>query len=225
MGKIVIYHGSTNIIEKPSLSLGRRNNDYGPGYYCTYNLEMAKEWACKQNSDGFVNEYEIDISELKALDLLDGKHTVLNWIALLLNNRIFPINDELGSVAKQFILDNYLINVSDYDIVCGYRADDSYFSYAQSFVHNGMPLRSLTDALKLGDLGTQFVLVSEKAFARIKFVRSIKVNRNEYYPKFINRDLSARTSYKENIKNAKALKDDVFIIDIMRGEDFNDPRL
>lgn len=225
MEKIVVYHGSTEIVEKPSLLQARKNNDYGPGFYCTYDMEMAKEWACKNNSDGFVNKYEIDIDDLKVLNLLDGKHSVLNWIALLLKNRIFPINDEIASLAKQFIIDNYLIDIDGYDIVIGYRADDSYFSYAQSFVHNGLPVRLLANALKLGDLGTQFVLVSKKAFAKIEFVESIRVNKNEYYPKFISRDINARTSYQDKIKKAKSLKDDVFIIDIMRGGATDDSRL
>ena len=225
MNKAVLYHGSRYIIEKPSLELAKRNNDYGPGFYCTYQEEMAKEWACKQNSDGYVNKYEMNLEGLNVLDLLDGNHTVLNWMALLLKNRIFPINDEVALQARDYIISNYLIDISKYDIVIGYRADDSYFSYAQSFVHNGMPVRALNEALKLGNLGEQFVLVSTKAFDRIKFVDYIKVDKNIYYPKFINRDLSARTSYQENIKNVGSIRDDIFVIDIMRGGKKYDTRI
>ena len=57
MGKIKLLHGSDHIIEKPDLLLGKTNNDYGRGFYCTQELSMAMEWACKKNSDGFVLKY------------------------------------------------------------------------------------------------------------------------------------------------------------------------
>ncbi|MFR5760669.1 MAG: DUF3990 domain-containing protein [Oscillospiraceae bacterium] len=51
---------------------------------------MAKEWACKNQKDGFVNRYELDTDGLRILNLSDGNHTVLNWIAILLKNRDPP---------------------------------------------------------------------------------------------------------------------------------------
>ena len=38
-----LYHGSSNIIEKPLFGYGKAYNDYGLGFYCTESLEMAKE--------------------------------------------------------------------------------------------------------------------------------------------------------------------------------------
>lgn len=39
-----IYHGSDHIIEKPKFGYGKPYNDYGIGFYCTQNPNMAKEW-------------------------------------------------------------------------------------------------------------------------------------------------------------------------------------
>ena len=39
-----LYHGSSDIIEKPVYGYGKPYNDYGLGFYCTDSLEMAKEW-------------------------------------------------------------------------------------------------------------------------------------------------------------------------------------
>ena len=47
MEKLILLHGSDHKIEKPEYSLGKLTNDYGKGFYCTEDLEMAKEWACK----------------------------------------------------------------------------------------------------------------------------------------------------------------------------------
>ena len=226
MATITLFHGSDHVIKKPELSKGKENNDYGKGFYCTLIKEMAKEWACKQNTDGFVNEYKFRDDGLKVLNLLDGNHTVLNWIAILLKHRIFTINDAIASDAKKYLIEHFYIDVSKYDVVIGYRADDSYFSYAQSFVHNALPLKSLSYALTLGKLGTQIVLVSEKVFERLEFVEGECVFRKMYYPRFISRDMKAREDYQKEVKNSNNYKNDIFVMDIIREEiSSDDPRI
>lgn len=226
MAIIKLLHGTDHIIKTPQLSLGKEHNDYGRGFYCTEMPEMAKEWACKENKDGFVNEYDFNADGLNVLNLLDGDHTVLNWIALLLKNRIFTLQDEIAIDARNYIIEHYSVDLSGYDVVIGYRADDSYFSYAQSFVSNALPLRSLNQALKLGKLGAQTVLISENAFKQIKFVNAEPVDKEEYYPKFIARDSTARTAYQREIKKSRTYKNDVFVMDILREEMKNDdPRI
>ena len=38
-----IYHGSKDIIKQPEYGKGKPHNDYGLGFYCTEDIEMAKE--------------------------------------------------------------------------------------------------------------------------------------------------------------------------------------
>ena len=109
-------------------------------------------------------------------------------------------------------------DLKEYDIVIGYRADDSYFSFAESFVQNGLPLRSLNQALRLGKLGEQTVLISEKAFSNLSFEGYEPADKTIYYPKFITRDSDARETYKREIHNSRSYKDDIFILDILREE-------
>lgn len=226
MAIIKLLHGTDHIIKKPDLSIAKDTNDYGKGFYCTLIPKMAKEWACKKNTDGFMNEYTFNDEGLKTLNLLDGKHTVLNWIALLLKHRVFTINDEIALDARDYVIENFSVDTTGYDVIVGYRADDSYFSYAQSFVHNALPLRSLSKALRLGELGEQTVLVSKNAFKQIEFVSAEPVDKEIYYPKFIARDIEARTAYSEEIKKSKSYRDDIFVMDIIRGEiKNNDPRI
>ena len=226
MTKTTIFHGSDHIIDKPAYKDGKETNDYGKGFYCTLNPEMAKEWACKGNTDGFVNKYEFVTDGLKVLNLLDGEHTVLNWIALLLKHRIFTIQDEIAKDAREYIIRHFAVDTTGYDVIIGYRADNSYFSYAQSFISNALPLRCLCKALKLGKLGEQTVLISEKAFNQINFTKAELVEKEVYYPKFRARDDNARKSYREEIRKSKAYRDDIFVMDILREELKNDdPRI
>lgn len=226
MSKIEILHGTDHIIEVPDIDKGNEKNDYGKGFYCTRIPEMAKEWACKQNTDGFSNRYELDLTDLRILDLTDGKHTVLNWIAILLEHRTLSLDSEIAIDAKDYIIEHFSIDTSEYDVIIGYRADDSYFRYAESFVENGLSLRSLNKALHLGKLGEQTVLISKKAYNQIKFIDAEPVDKTIYYPKFIDRDTKAREVYKNDIRKTKSYRDDIFVMDILREEiRSDDPRI
>lgn len=226
MSRIQLLHGSDRIVEVPDINLGNPKNDYGKGFYCTRIDEMAREWACKKNTDGFVNIYDFDTDGLNTLNLLDGNHTVLHWIALLLQYRTFSLESEVAIDARNYIIEHYSIDLSDYDMVVGYRADDSYFRYAESFVSNALPLRSLNKALKLGKLGEQTAVISPKGFERFKFKDAYPVDKSEYYPKFLDRDTKAREAYRKEIKNSKSYRDDIFVLDILREEmAVDDPRI
>ena len=219
---MLIYHGSDHIIERPLLNAGKTNNDYGQGFYCTEKFDMAGEWACKDNKDGFINSYELNTDGLTHINLCDGNYTILNWIALLLKNRKFSLNNEIAVDTRNYIIGNFSVDLNNVDVVTGYRADDSYFGFAESFVENGLPVRSLAKAMYLGKLGLQTVLVSQKAFDNLTFKNAVNSDKLIYYPKFKSRDLSARENYKNEIKNSKTYKDDIFVMDIMRQEIKND---
>lgn len=217
---MIIYHGSKNIIEKPIFKKGNIYNDYGLGFYCTESLELAKEWACTDfEANCYANKYEIDESKYKVLDLT--KYSILNWMAILLKFRSFSINTVVGKEAKAFLINNYYIDVDKYDIIIGYRADDSYFSFAKDFINNVISIKQLEEAMYLGELGIQIVLKSKDAFDNIKYLGFDTVNPVEYYDKRMKRDETARKYYTNNTK--KIDSNDLFIMDIIRrgGKDVN----
>ena len=107
--------------------------------------------------------------------MLDEKYSILNWIAILLKNRHFDIDSEFSMASKEYLLENFLIDTTDYDVVIGYRADDSYFSFANGFISNTLSLNGLNKALRLGYLGTQIVLISDKAINNLFFEKAEKV--------------------------------------------------
>lgn len=210
---MTIYHGSLKEIAVPKFGLGKPHNDYGIGFYCTENLELAKEWACTTGNDGFVNKYELDTDGLSVLYLNDKKYHILNWMSILLENRTFNITDGISGRAKQYILDNFLPDYKNYDVIIGYRADDSYFSYASDFIENTLSLENLRTAMKLGKLGEQVVIVSKKAFYSLTFVESIPALAVEYFEKYKNRDTKARLEYLELKRNPE---EGTYIMDIIR---------
>lgn len=155
--KITLYHGSQDIIEKPFFGGGRKHNDFGLGFYCTENMDLAKEWAVSSLRDGFCNKYTLNTEYLNVLNLNTPEYSILNWIAILVNHRLFTSNTPIERKAKKYLIDNFYINVNAYDVIIGYRADDSYFDYAQSFIQNAISLDQLSKAMYLGKLGEQIV--------------------------------------------------------------------
>lgn len=221
----IIYHGSKDIIEKPKFGKGKAYNDYGLGFYCTENLALAKEWAVDIGRDGYANIYEIDDSSLSVLNLNDEQYTILHWLAILLENRHFDSPSSLSHEAKEYILNNFSVDYKSYDVIIGYRADDSYFSFAQDFLNGTISYRQLNNALHLGNLGQQFVLKSKKAFDLISFIGYESASFNEWYSRKENRDKAARRDYFDTEKN-KRLRGDIYITQIIDEEmNGNDARL
>lgn len=217
MGKIItVYHGSQQIVKKPELSAGKKHNDYGQGFYCTENRELAKEWACPVKNDGYLNAYTIDLTGLDVVHLTGDGYNILNWLAVLLKNRHFDMDSNIGSRAKEYILANFLPDISEADVIIGYRADDSYFSFAEDFVNNMISVRDLSYAMYLGKLGEQLVPVSDKAVAATVFKEYESVPYEEYFYKREERDRMARQAYKTRKKSLEMLKEDVFVMDIIR---------
>ena len=126
MDKIItLFHGSKKIVEAPTFGEGKKTNDFGIGFYCTETEELAKEWAVSSLQDGFSNRYTLDTEYMNILNLNSPEYTILNWIAVLVEHRIFSIKTPVARRAKRYLIDNFGINVNAYDLITGYRADDS----------------------------------------------------------------------------------------------------
>ena len=219
MSKLILYHGSPEIIQTPVFGKGKSYNDYGKGFYCTEHLELAKEWAVSSLHDGFANRYTLDTEYLNILNLNSPDYTILNWIAVLVEHRLFSIKTPVARRAKQYLIDNFSINVNAYDMITGYRADDSYFDYAESFLNNGISVEQLACAMRLGKLGEQIVIKSKFAFSKLKYEGFDVAEKEQYYVLRKARDDEANQLYWEMLEEES---DGLYIQDIMRGGIQND---
>lgn len=224
---MILYHGSPKAIETPLYGYGSKENDYGLGFYCTQSNELAKEWACPTVQSGFSNKYELDMDGLRVLHLNSDGYHILNWIAILLQNRIFAKRSPVARQANSYILNEFLPDISGYDVVIGYRADDSYFSYAKDFLNNTISVNQLSQAMKLGELGEQVVLKSEKAFQQIHFQGYEIADGSIYNPRRMARETRARTAYLSNHgADFSMISNEIYVLDIIReGMKNDDPRL
>ena len=220
-----LYHGSDHVVGKPVFGLGDPHTDYGLGFYCAENIEIAKEWSARRENGSFVNRYTLETKGLKNLNLSSLRYTTLHWLAVLLRNRELAVDSKIATESKRFILEHFSVDVSGYDTITGYRADDSYFTFAMDFLNNTISVQMLTEAMKLGKLGEQFVLKSEKAFKRVEFISAEPVVFETYFKRRTDRDADAISRYAE-LRNKPTDKDALFVLDMIRnGVDEDDSRI
>lgn len=213
--QIKIYHGSEKNIIKPIFGEGKKNNDFGLGFYCTKDINLAKEWAVSSLKDGFANKYILNIEYLKILNLNSSEYTILNWIAILVEHRLFSLKAPVAQRAKKYLIDNFGINVNAYDVIIGYRADDSYFDYAESFLNNSITVEQLAKAMKLGKLGEQIVIKSQYAFSCLTYDGFEIAKKEEFYEYRKVRNDNANKMYLDILEDES---DGLYIRDIIRLE-------
>lgn len=220
---LTVYHGSEQIVEVPTFGKGKKNNDFGLGFYCTESDNLAKEWAVSSLRNGFSNRYTLDTEYLNILHLNSPDYTILNWIAVLIEHRLFSIKTPVARRAKRYLIDNFGVNVNAFDLITGYRADDSYFDYAESFLNNGISVEQLARAMRLGKLREQIVIKSKFAFSRLQYEGFDVAQKDTYYVLRKARDDEANQLYLEMLEEES---DGLYILDIMRGDIKNDdPRI
>ena len=220
---ISVYHGSRQIVEVPTFGLGRKHNDFGLGFYCTRSAELAKQWAVSSLHDGFASRYTLDTEFLNILNLNSPSYTILNWMAVLVEHRLFSIKTPVARRARQYLIEHFSINVNSYDLIIGYRADDSYFDFAESFLNNAITVEQLAGAMRLGKLGEQIVLKSKFAFSKIKFDGFEPAAQDLFWIQRKSRDEEAGQAYLDLLEEET---DGLYIQDLIRGGISNDdPRI
>lgn len=194
---MTIYHGNKTENLTPTYGLGSKDNDYGRGFYTTPDIELAREWAWgtySAGNKGYVHTFELNTEHLNILNLteLDSIH----WIAELVYNRNLNLQDkEVVQDNVKILLDKYKLDTNNYDIIIGYRANDSYFAYAEAFVSGTIYKDTLEKALRTGELGLQVFIKSRKAFQSLQKTATEDVP-EKYRGYFLKRDKNARDAYR-----------------------------
>ena len=126
---------------------------------------------------------------------------------------------------REYLIKNFAVNLSRADVIVGYRADDSYFQYMVDFLHNGLSLERLNEAMHLGKLGEQVAIHSEKAICHLHF-KQYSIIEGEYTSRYIARDLKARKQYRQMRKGQIFQKNKLTVERIIQeGIKNDDPRL
>lgn len=154
MKDIIIYHGSTQIVEYPEIRVAKYNKDFYFGFYCTMMPEQARRWATRFTGKGIINEYLYRPNEkLKTL--------------------IFP---EMTEEWLDFIASCRLGEPHDYDIVEGPMANDTIFNYVQDFVDGKISRAAFWELAKFKNPTHQISFHTAKALTTLEFLKGYEVN-------------------------------------------------
>lgn len=154
MKDIIIYHGSTQIVEYPEIRVAKYNKDFYFGFYCTMMPEQARRWATRFTGKGIINEYLYRPNEkLKTL--------------------IFP---EMTEEWLDFIASCRLGEPHDYDIVEGPMANDTIFNYVQDFVDGKISRAAFWELAKFKKPTHQISFHTAKALTTLEFLKGYGVN-------------------------------------------------
>ena len=142
-----LYHAGFQVIPSPDVRYGRKNADFGQGFYLTADKAFAQKWAREQKGwRTYINRYELDPDGLSVLRLARGAE----WFDYLSRNRAGKPD-----------------SLKDYDVITGPVAPDILYD-TQGILTSGLLRRE--HALRLLLLGPEYdqtVLKTEKAAARL----------------------------------------------------------
>ncbi len=208
---LILYHGSPNKEIRPTYGLGNDKHDYGKGFYLTESPALASEWSvCNPTeNNGWVHKDTLDVAELNILDFQECD--ILSWLAELMKHRDADTGRRYKVLAPRFI-EKYQISTEGYDVIKGWRANASYFYIAKCFVRDEVDLDILPELLKLGDLGIQYCLKTEKAFQYLKedVTALQEIDYHKINPQYIQRDRNAREAMYALINSEKNKIENVF---------------
>lgn len=151
--KLILYHGSQEIVEFPEIRLQRYNKDFYFGFYCTNIKSQAVRWAARFDGKGYLSEFEYT-PDIK------------------LNVRTFS---DMTEEWLDFIVDCRLGKPHNFDIVEGPMANDTIFNYVQDFADQKISREAFWALAKFSRPTHQISFHTARALATLRFVRGLEV--------------------------------------------------
>ena len=159
---MILYHGGTDIVEKPAIRPQSAGRDFGIGFYCTNLRSQAEKWAKRQGRVRrlipILNMYKFD-NELAGKNLNQKIFSDYSqeWLELVVNCRKNP----------QFI--------HGFDIVHGKIANDDVGETVQAVIDGLMPIDFALQRLSFMPSNNQYCFCTEKSLVFLGFTESQKM--------------------------------------------------
>lgn len=149
---MIVYHGSTEIIQMPDVNHSKKYLDFGKGFYLTTYEEQAKKWAIRkgmrQGKGAFVNVYDLDENwnnyRILSFDKEDDK-----WL------------DFVCSCRKGEMLNK------EFDIIIGSVADDDVFKTVDLYFRGLWDKTRVLEELRYYKLNDQICIVNQKTLDQL----------------------------------------------------------
>ena len=159
---MILFHGGTDVVEKPLIRSQSAGRDFGKGFYCTDIRDQAEKWAKRQGrvrkQAAILNIYEFDLNSAELnLSFKLFRDYSLEWLELVINCR------------------KNLQYIHGYDIVYGKIANDNVGETVQAVLEELMPLDFALQKIIFMSSNNQYCFCTEKSLTYLKFIESSKL--------------------------------------------------
>lgn len=149
---MIVYHGSTEIIQMPDVNHSKKYLDFGKGFYLTTYEEQAKKWAIRkgmrQGKGAFVNVYDLD-ENWNNYRILSFEKEDDKWL------------DFVCSCRKGEMLNK------EFDIIIGSVADDDVFKTVDLYFRGLWDKTRVLEELRYYKLNDQICIVNQKTLDQL----------------------------------------------------------
>jgi hypothetical protein len=162
---MILYHGSLEIIKEPNPFIGRKNVDFGQGFYLTDLQEQAIRWLNRrkktnQQKKGILNIYEY--TENSNLKIKQFKGYSEEWLDFVILNRTSE------NVPQNMDYDIAIGNIADDEVIV---AVDNYIELAAKGRATKNTKLALLDELSFAHPNSQYAFKSIQSINCLKFVK------------------------------------------------------
>ena len=172
---VTLYHASYKPIEVIDLSVCRKRNDFGQGFYLTTNREQAEKFvrtsilkSGQSLRSGYVNIYRLrDLQGLKCHEFLTADEEWLHCVCSFRRMDLFP--DAIGEWESC-------------DVLIGKIANDETMTTITIYLQNGYgevgtddAVKTAINTLKPQRLHDQVCLKTEKSLSKVQFLEACEV--------------------------------------------------
>jgi len=159
---MILYHGSTEIIDKPEIRLQPQGRDFGIGFYCTDIRNQAEKWAKRQGrvrrQVAILNIYEFNTDNAyRSLNTKFFDEYSVEWLEMVVNCR-----------------KNLQYN-HGFDIVYGKIANDDVGETVQAVLDGLMPIDFALHKLAFMPSNSQYCFCTEKSLSFLELVEFAKM--------------------------------------------------
>ena len=148
---MLLYHAGFSVIKEPDVHYGRKNADFGQGFYVTADEEFANRWArYRTGEQTIVNTYELDTTGL-AIYCFERTQ---EWFEYIYGNRRLKPS------------------AVDADVVVGPIANDTIYDTFGIITSGFLKPEDAMKLLMLGPEYRQTAIKTEKAVKQLKWLSS-----------------------------------------------------
>jgi hypothetical protein len=157
---MILYHGSTLIVDKPIIIKTEYGRDFGPGFFTTEIKEQAVRWSLRKakiekrknrDAKAVVSIYEFDEKSYSALKVIHFPEPNAEWLDMVCKCR------------------STIQYIHGYDMVTGKIANDTVGETVSYVVRGIMRAEDALERLKFEKINNQVCFSTEKALSFLQY--------------------------------------------------------